>query len=986
MKYNYHFSKIPISLLIVLLSVSFGFAQEKTVTGTVTDGEDGSPLPGVNVLLKGTTTGAITDFDGNFSMKVSGEDATLVFSYIGYLSQEIVVGNQSTVNVALPLDVQSLAEVVVVGYGTQEKKEITSAVVNLEAKDFNQGNINNPTQLLQGKVPGLSISSKGTDPNGGTAIRLRGISTIGANTEPLVVIDGVIGASLDNVDPNDIESVNVLKDGSAAAIYGSRGSSGVILVTTKSGKAGGMKVDYHVYGSMDRIARQLEIFEPGEFVANGGNDLGSQTDWVDQVTRTGYSQVHNLSVSGGNETTTFRVAANYRDINGILDKSGFDQVNFRANLNHNTFDDRLNLTFNFSTTNRESNFSFNEALRYAVLFNPTAPVRNDDGSFFQAILFDNYNPLSIVDLNQNLGKSKRINYNGKIDFELTDGLNLTANLAQQFDNQVFGEYYPRSSLFRGFDRTGLARRKTEDKEFTLFEAYATYNRRFGNLNMTVSGGYSYQEESLEDFLVDAGNFPTDLTGFNALEWSADIVEANRVELESQATPNAKIIAFFGRANFSWDEAIFLNASLRREGSTKLGEGNKWGWFPAIGAGVNLNRYLEIAALDQLKVRAGFGVTGALPRDNGLSNPEFEVNYTQVNGEPVANFTQSRAANPDLKWEVKQEFNFGIDLSTANGKLTGALDLYTRNISDFIIERNVDAAVFGADKRFENAGELRTNGLELALSYNAIDNTDFQWTPGIVFSTYKSTLEEYVIDQEMQASLGAPGQNETNLIRVKEGEEIGQIWGPVFQGVADDGSVIFQDVNGDGQFNTGQGDALSENGDFAVLGNGLPDFEIGWTNTLTYKRFDLNVFFRGAFGHSLVNTFRAFYEPRIPGQINSYNRINSELALDNLTSAAYSSYYVEKANFLKLDNITLGYNFDVSNLNWFSTIRAYVNLQNPFVITDYTGIDPEPALQDFGDVDNGGRPEENPNVLAPGIDRRNNYFTARTYTIGLRASF
>ena len=987
MKYNYQLVKIPISLLSFLfLSISIAFAQETTVTGTVTDGDDGSPLPGVNVLLKGTSTGAITDFEGNYSIKVSGSEPVLVFSYIGYLKQEVPVANQSAINVAMPLDVQSLAEVVVVGYGTQEKKEITSAVVSLDAKDFNQGNINNPSQLLQGKVPGLSVSGKGNDPNGKPAIRLRGISTIGANTEPLVVIDGVIGASLDNVDPNDIESINVLKDGSAAAIYGSRGSSGVILVTTKTGQAGGVKVNYHVYGSMDTRARDLDILTKDEFLALGGNDLGGETDWIDELTRDAYSQVHNLSISGGSGSTTFRMAANYRDINGILEKSGFEQINFRANINHSAINDRLNLTFNFSTTQRESNFSFPEALRYGLLYNPTAPIFDENGSYFQVVVFDNYNPVGIIELNQNLGKTKKFNYNGKVDFEVIDGLTLTGNIAQQLEDGMFGEYYPGTSYYRGFNRSGLARRRAEDRQFTLFETYATYTKRLGNLNMTLSAGYSYQQEKFEDFLIDVGGIPVDAVAFNALEWAREIRQANRLSLESSATPKSEIAAQFARANFSWDEAVFLNASVRREGSTKLGEDNKYGVFPAVGLGVNLNRYLEIAAFDQLKVRAGYGVTGSLPRDNGLSKPAYDVNYSEVDGSLEANFTQSRAANPDLKWEVKKELNFGVDITTSDNRLTAALDVYTRTISDFILERNVDPAVFGAPTRFENAGELSTNGFEISLNYKAIEGTDFSWNPGIVISHYKSTLDSYVIEEQMIAELGAPGLNGTNLVRIKEGEEIGQIWGPVFEGVGDDGAPILADVNGDGTLKTDQGNALAEDGDFALLGNGLPDLELGFTNQISYKRFDLNMFFRGAFGHSLVNTFRNFYEPRVPGSINSYNRINTELALDNLTTASFHSYYVEKADFFKLDNVTLGYNFNVGEVSWLTSLNAYVNVQNAFVITDYTGLDPEPALQDFGSVDNGNRPDVNPNVLAPGIDRRNNYFTSRTFTVGVRASF
>ena len=389
----------------------------------------------------------------------------------------------------------------------------------------------------------------------------------------------------------------------------------------------------------------------------------------------------------------------------------------------------------------------------------------------------------------------------------------------------------------------------------------------------------------------------------------------------------------------------------------------------------------------MKLRAGYGVTGALPRDNGLS--KAGIVYDRANDA----FTLNRAANPDLKWEEKAEINLGLDFGT--DRLTGALDVYNRTISDFILLRDVDPAIFQVSQRYENAGQLSTNGIELSLNYGLVRSKDLTYNTGVVLSSYKTTLDEFIIDEQTRGNLGAPGQNGTNVVRVAVGEEIGQIWGPVFTGSVDErGIPIMEDINGDGQVISNQDAALAENGDFEQLGNGIPDLELGWTNQLTYKNWDLNAFFRGAFGHSLVNTFRAFYEPRIPGQAG-FNIINTELARDDITVARFSSYYVENASFFKLDNVTLGYNFDVSNSKAFSRIRAYFSVQNAFVITGYTGLDPEPILQDLGPTDNGGRAgdadgdgivEGTPDPLVTGIDRRNNYFTSRTFTIGLNVGF
>jgi TonB-linked SusC/RagA family outer membrane protein len=966
-----------------------GFAQERSVSGKVKSSDDGSGIPGVNILEKGTTNGTVTDADGSFTINV-GANATLVFSFVGYATQEVAVGSQTSLDVSLKSDITSLSEVVVVGYGTQDKKEITSSVVALSPKDFNQGNVNDPTQLLQGKVAGLSIYNRGGDPNASAVIRLRGISTIGANVQPLVVIDGVIGASLDNVDPSDIESINVLKDGSAAAIYGSRGSSGVILVTTKRGssKAGGLSVTYNGYVAAAEVLTRIPVMSASQFVAAGGNNLGGNTDWQKEVTRTGITQVHNLGISGGNQNTTFRLSTNIREVQGILKKQGFDQINARANLTHSALNDKLKIDVNMSFTNRNSNFSFSEALRYASLYNPTAPVRFPTGDYFQAILFDNFNPVAILDQNINEGKRRNLNYNAKIDYSVTNDLTFTVNYGQQYENVLNGEYYSRNSLFRGLNRGGLARRYTSERNFTLFEAYATYTKQFGKIDLSATAGYSYQQDKFEDIFISLGDFPNDNLGYNALENSGDLLKGiisadNGIDIQSSATPTNKIIAQFARLNLSFDKAIFFNASFRREGSTRLGANNRYGVFPAFGLGVDLNKYLKIAKIDNLKLRVGYGVTGSLPSDAGLSQDLY--NYS-VKGKAIS---RTVAGNANLKWEEKKETNIGVDFSVG-GKLSGSIDVYTRSIEGFVSLVPTQIAEVGANFQYRNSGSLTTDGFEFNLNYDAVQFGQVRWTPGIVLSSYKSTLNSIVgAPVQVRSNLGAPGQNSTPLIRVGVGEEIGQIWGPVFAGANPDGTVKFADLNGDGTVLAEPGSALLANGDYRKLGSGIPTMELGWRNQLTYKNWDLNVFFRAAFGHSLVNSFRAFYEPLDAGAINSYNRVITSKAVAGLTEAKFSSLYVEKADFLKLDNATLGYTVKRgTGKNTFKNLRLYASVQNAFVITSYTGIDPEPVLQDPGAFDNGGFAPTvaQQDVLSPGIDRRNSFFTPRTFTFGLTFGF
>ena len=981
--------------LFLLIGLTAAGISQKTVSGVVSDASNGEALIGANVLVKGTSTGTITDIDGSYSLRANEGDV-LVISYAGYTDQEVAIGASNTVNVALAAG-KLLDEVVVVGYGSQKSKEVTSAVVSVSNKEFNKGPISDPAQLLQGKVAGLQIYNRGGDPNRAATIRMRGLSTVGANVEPLVVIDGVIGASLANIDPSDIESMDVLKDGSAAAIYGSRGSSGVILITTKKGsKKGGITLSYNGQVGASNIRRAVQIMDASEFKAAGGTDLKNETDWIKEVTQTGLNRVHNISAEGGSGVTSYRVSANLRNVDGILQNTGFDQLNTRLNFGTKAFNDKLTIDFNTSFTNKTQNFGFYEALRYAVLYNPTAPILGvkspyqpfnsaQFGGYFETLgLFDSFNPVSIVNQNTNTGKVREFNYGATLGYSILDNLTANFRIAQQSNTFSSKAYYPATSYFRGNAtsplRKGRADLYTNESSFKLYELFGTHTMDLDRSNLSLTAGYSFQQNNFSDYNFGLGDFPNnDIEFINSIESSQDFQNKALISGASSASPDEKIIAFFGRANFTFDDAIFVNASVRREGSTKLGKDNQWGVFPAFGVGVDINKYAGIASVDLLKLRVGYGVTGALPRLNGLSQ---EIRVIENGADGSVTTKLSRAANPDLKWEEKRETNIGVDFKS--GRLSANLDVYSRNSVDFILERTVDVAVYGVNKRWENSGSLNTKGIELALNYDVVQGDDFDYTTGINFSSYKSKLTDYVLDADIQGNLGAPGQNGTNMILTKKGEEIGQIWGPVFAGVSETGAPIFQDVNGDGQVLAGQDKWNDPAGDFKVLGKGIPDFELGWNNAISYKGWNVNAFFRGAFGHSLVNTWRAFYEPHLSTQ-TSYNYVNTSLAVPGLTTARFSSLYVEKADFFKLDNLTISRN--LGSNKYLKNFNVSLTGQNLFVLTKYTGADPEPSLVDYGNSDNGGVVDySNPNVLAPGIDRRSNYFSARTVTLGVNFNF
>ena len=1002
--------KMNLKTFFTALLLTVGLVTSaQTVSGIVTS--DDGPLPGATVVVKGTSNGVSTDFDGNFSINAPA-DAILEVSFVGFSTLDVPVNGQDNLTITLATD-NELDEVVVTGYGSQKKKEITSAVAVVGEEEFNKGTINDASQLLQGKVAGLSIYNKGGNPNDDAVIRLRGLSTLGANASPLVVIDGIIGGSLANLDPSDIESINVLKDGSAAAIYGSRGSAGVLLVQTKKGTTDELLVEYNGQLSIASIANQVDIFSPSEFAARPTSaNIGASTDWIDEVTRSAITNIHNISLSEATDKSSYRISANFRDAQGILDTSGFKSFNSRLNYTTRLFDDKLKVDVTSSYTRRNSDFAFVEALRYAVLYNPTAPVFAADsdrvnypapletfGGYFETEgLFDSFNPRAILDQNFNIGKRSEFTYGINLNYKVTDNFNVNFNAAEQQSKLTNKEYYSTRSYFRGNatspTRRGSARLYTEEKDFKLYEFYGNYNNSFGAVDLSFTGGYSFQQQNFFSYYLPVSGFPDDsIEWIYKIESAQDLVDDNRVDANSNASPDERTIAFFGRLNLTIDDAIFINASFREEGSTKFGVNNKRGLFPGISAGVDLNKYLQLNNVNLLKVRLGYGETGATPRDSGLSQQQYNVD-AQGDGGFGSTLVGDLAPNEDLKWEQKAETNFGIEF--ASDRLSATLDLYSRNITDFILRTRSPQQVIddtGRSEQYQNIGKVTTQGIELNLNYDIVNSADFKYNSGIVFTSYTSTLDEYTPDiaetGTLLGNLGAPGQNDTAVILVKEGEPIGQIWGPVYSGTVDaNGSPIMVDLDGDGTIEAAsQGIGLNEGVDFQVLGKGIPDFEIGWTNQLSYGNWEVNAFFRGAFGHSLVNTFRAFYEPRIASQ-TSYNLLNTKYADDKITTAQFSSLYVEKADFIKLDNLSVNYKFDVSNSKHFKAISASLNGQNLFTITDYTGVDPEPALQDRGSVANGDvlDPVEQASPLTPGIDRRYNYFSARTFTLGLNVKF
>lgn len=959
-------------------------AQDKTVTGRVVDSKDNTPVAGASVTAKGTNLGTSTGADGTFSLSVPSTATTLVISSVGFVTQEATI-TTGTMGISLVQGGSNLNEVVVTGYGTQRRREVTSAITKINPEGFNKGNISDVAQLLQGKVAGLSISKAGSNPNGGYTLRLRGLSTIGPNSQPLVVVDGQVGADLNTIDPNDIANIEVLKDGSAAAIYGTRGSAGVIIVTSKKGRAGTSQMNYSGLISVEDPFRFTPHMTAQEFRDLGkGADYGASTDWNKEITRTALATTHNVSFSGGNSQTTYSVSFNYRGQQGVAIETGFQQFNGRANLTHKALKNRLVFTLDMNGTKRQSKNGYADAFKYATIYNPTAPVYSNDplynitgGGYYEANFVDYSNPVAMLRQNTNRTDNVRYFLQGSAELEIIKGLKWLARYGQQDNNSLNQQYSPRTAFIsRGFAdgvqgsaRSGYSYKNNTTAFNRLFESTLSYNKRFGKLGLDAVAGYSWQQFDYGGYNIGAGSFITDASGAN---YGAALDFRNGTANVGSYKNANRLIAFFGRVNLNWDDFIFLSASLRHEGSTMFGVNNQWGDFPAVSAGIDLKRILDVEFINSLKFRASYGITGALPPQPYLSMDRVGVNgnYYAGNNAYLQSYAGFVNSNPDLGWERKAELDFGLDFSLFNSRLNGSFDYYNRQTKDLIFNVTVPSPPNLFNNTWKNIGILDNHGIELTLNYDVFRRQDFTWTTGVVYTTYNVFLKE--LDESLKGqyvgstNLGTPGQEATELNRNYEGEPIGNLWGYKFLEVDPRGNYLF--AGPDGKPVRADSGAVRQ-----FIGNGLPDFEFGWTNTFKWKNFDLSFFIRGAIGHEMINTFRAFYEN--PNVATSYNIVNSKYFNPALKDAQiYSSLHVEKGSFAKLDNATIGYNLPIRQGSNFSgyvrNLRIYVTGQNLAMVTGYTGVDPEVRYADGS------------NVLAPGIDRRETWVMSRIFTFGV----
>lgn len=966
-------------------------SKKKKITGQVKDA-NGESIIGANVMEKGTTNGTITDLDGNYTLDISG-NGVLVVSYIGYKTQEIPVSKirNGLLSIILREDSETIDEVVVVGYGTQRKGEVASAIASVKSENFLKIPSPDAAQMIRGQVPGLAIVNPDANPLSSSQLSLRGTTTLLSSTSPLILIDGIPGA-LDTVSPDEIAQIDVLKDGSAAAIYGTRGTNGVILITTKrvNGETP-TTVDANMYISIQQIVKKLPMMTAAQYrekVAEGGYggavDYGDNVDWLDEITRTPISQVYNVSLKGGSRTTNYIASLEYRKLQGIIERSDNEIIYPRIEVTHRMFNDKLRINAGLNGSLKKY-YDGSDGGGYktdvylgALQFNPTDPIKDENGNWKERPINDYRNPLAFLWEADGENKETVLRMFANITFNPIEGLNIKYTASKNTFNQIRGYYETKQHSSTTKDgKNGYASRGTQYTYDTMSELTAQYNKiLFNDHYITLLGGYSWLKSGYEDYWMQNWDFPSDDYSYNNMS-AGQALRDGEANDGSTKTENL-LIGYFARLNYNYKGKYILSASVRREGSSKFGENHKWGTFPAVSIAWNMteeNFLKNIDFLSTLKLRGGFGITGTEPSSPYMSLRTITFDdYAYFNGAWLKSVRPSSNTNPDLRWEKKEEFNIGLDFGLFNDRFTSSIDYYRRTTKDLIWNYNVPSPPYLFSTITANGGSMRNSGIEVSIQGIPISTKNFQWVTNINYSTNSNKLLSLSNDQfaagtyQDEGWTGTPIQQSTH--RIQEGKPIGNFWGYKTIDVDDNGHWIIEDENGKPK---PIADALPS--DKKVLGNGLPKHYLNWNNSFRYKNFDLSLTMRGAFGFQIWNAADAFHG--VPAMFaagwnvmeKAFDPVFNKRPLAIDQPLAYVSYHIENGSYWKIDNLTLGYTCDIKT-NWLKSIRFFGSISNLAVITGYSGIDPETPISG----------------MSPGIDNRYRYPSARTYTVGLSFKF
>lgn len=955
--------------------------QKKQISGTVT-GPDGLPIPGVSVFVQGTTTGITTGINGEFQLDIPADAQALVFSFVGMKTQIIPIAGNTVFNVAMEDETIGLAEVVAIGYGSQQKKDITGAVGSVQSADFNKGVINSPGQLLQGKVSGVNVTTSSGAPGSGQMITIRGQGSIRQGTGPLFVIDGFpVGldgtgsgtSQLNFLNPNDIESMDVLKDASATAIYGSRGANGVILITTKKGKSGVSQVSVSSNFGVSNMANQISVFSADEFrkqvVAIGGKleDRGGNTNWQDELTRTAITYDQNLIMSGGTDKLTYRASVGYLDQEGIVINTGIKRYSGRVNATQKLLDGRLNIDFNLnSSIEKGENAQMGTLVSEMLDFNPTYPARDENGNPVKYP--DLTNPLIHAKLYKDFSENRRIIFNIAPSFEIINGLVYKLNFgyenrSSESDNQSM----PNTDPFE----EGRLQQNYMDGYNTLIENYLTYTFEKGDHNFTLLGGHSYQK------IYDRyRSWSIDLFADNGIEPRYNPGLGQRLSLvDNKPSGWARINelqSYFGRANYSYKGKYMLTATVRADGSSKFGENNKYGIFPSFAGGWRISEesFMGSSLFSNLKLRAGWGQTGNQEIPSKITQALYTTTVSGSSSYPLENSgsypagtTFVRLANPDIQWEVSTQTNVGLDFGLFNGALSGTIDYFHKVSNNILLEVVPSDPIQPASTYWNNVKDMNiTNkGLEISLDYQHRNTGGFSYAVGGNVTFINNKVEDSPFTILTTGSASGSGLTGATINGMINGYPIGTFYMQKFVGIGTDGLSIFEESDDAGRM---------------VVGSALPDLMYNFYINLNYKRFDLAMNFNGVSGNKIYNNtaMNKFYKAKLANSLNTTDRVLEYPAESIINSSSVSTRYLEDGSFLRLNNMTLGYNFDTNKINWIQNLRLSLTGQNLFVITKYSGFDPEVnqdrsvnGIQSFG-IDLDGYPK------------------ARTFVFGINVTF
>jgi TonB-linked SusC/RagA family outer membrane protein len=907
-------------------------------------------------------------------------------SFLGYLTREVVLGENRALRIALQEDNRQLDEVVVIGYGTLRQKEVTSSISHLGSEDFNPVSVQSPLELIQGKVAGLNISKGNADPNESPNMMMRGISSYHGSQSPLVVVDGVPGASLSHLANDDIESIDVLKDGSAAAIYGTRGTNGVIIVNTKQGKSQNAKIDYNGYLSVGSIMRMPKVLTRDEFLSLGeelgveAKDWGYETDWLSETLDNKHpvSHSHNLSLTGGTAKHNYRMSFNYRNSGALVKYVDRPDYGGRLNVNHKGLNNKLFISADLAAQISTSHPADYSVMEKAVRMNPTAPIMDPDnpGKYFEPG-GDEYNPVGMLDQMPRETNRSYLSGNIKATLEIIHGLQLKTMYAQR-RNHTNEKQYDEIDSYHSVKElwNGRARQRNSTSWNQQLDLTLNYHFKAHNNEVTLLGGYSYEDSNSERFTAENYGFLSDGFAWNSLEQGSWLT-AGKASMDSKKSME-KLIAFFGRLNYAYFDTYLLQASFRYEGSTKFGVNNRWGLFPAISAGwrVSNEDFLKNHEwVNDLKLRAGFGLTGNQGFSSYISqttiglikNSDFSgLFYDASQGKWIQGYGPNSNANPDFRWEQKHEYNIGLDFNLFHSRLCGSIDFYNRITKDLVYEIYAPSPPYITDTYYSNVGQMSNKGFELTLTGIPLKTKDFSWEVSTSFSIFKNNIDKLnnesgdvaFWDEEKLSGLDY-------VFRWQVGHPVSQFYGYRFAGFTEDGKWLMYNKNNEV---VSWEDVKDE--DKTFLGNGLPLMNIGLNNTFKYKNLTLSFFLRGDYLFKILNEKDLYYGNK--NKFPTYNVLTSAIDKHKQLNDKpfYSDYYLENGDFTKLDNVTLGYDFKLGNNPYIKKLHLYVSAKNLFYITSYSGIDPE----------------LNRDPLVWGRDKNSFYPQMRTFTFGTKITF